>query len=96
MVPYSNIRWSNTENGGSWLNLTEKEPAGTGPERSKSNHKILLELRFETGNDLTLEEVLFVQNSFHSNWRVNALENIQFEYESPNQHRNKKFNLFYI
>ena len=88
VVPYSNIRWSNTENGGSWITLTDKEPTGS----ERTNHKILLELRFETGNDLTLEEVLFVQNSFHSNWRVNALENIQFEYESPN-HRNFNYSI---
>ena len=38
-----------------------------------------MDIRFETGNDLTLEEVLFVQNSFHSNWRVKALDQLQFD-----------------
>lgn len=75
MIPYSNIRFSNIEGDGQWKML--------GMEK-QTNHKILLEIRFETGPDLTLEEVLFVQNSFQTNWRVNALENIQFEYESPN------------
>ena len=42
-------------------------------------NRILMDIRFETGNDLTLEEVLFVQNSFHSNWRVKALDQLQFD-----------------
>ena len=44
-----------------------------------TSNRILMDIRFETGNDLTLEEVLFVQNSFHSNWRVKALDQLQFD-----------------
>lgn len=73
MMPYASIRFANDEGPGSWLNLEQQVT------RELTNHRIQMDIRFETGNDLTLEEVLFVQNSFHSNWRVKALDQLQFD-----------------
>ena len=88
MLPYTSIRFSNEDGPGSWITLEQEVT------QELTNHRALVDIRFDTGPDLTLEEVLFVQNSFHSNWRVKALDQLQFDVESAQSDDSQELGFF--
>lgn len=81
-LPFCDVPYSNEETGGVWCHLftevNRNRPQGGASNSKLTNQELLIDARFETGAELTLEEVLLMQNGFESpQWRFDGLDNVQ-------------------
>ena len=79
-IPFCNVPYSNEETSGIWTRLfteLDREMGAVKGGTKPTSHELLIDVRFETGADLTLEEVLGMQNTFDSVWRFDGLDNVE-------------------
>lgn len=67
-----------------WVTVYQelRRAAGTGSltGHGPTCHELLVDVRFETGADLTLEEILLIQSNFESDWRFDGFDGIEFDH----------------
>ena len=79
-TPLCGVPYANEASDGFWLRLFTENALNSQSSHNfvtATNHELLIDLRFETGADLTLEEVLQMQDQFDSVWRFDGLDHVQ-------------------
>ena len=62
-IPFCDVPYSNEETGGVWCRLyaeLDRDMGNVTGGTKPTNQQLLIDARFETGADLTLEEVLLI------------------------------------